>query len=300
MHRQETNNNGFAKNGINVRNEKDYATALTARMAKCGMTDNYIEEPLACASRGRNPDNPSDRTIGSPTEQRLEINQNGTTNTITTVQKDNYVVEPKIIQVGNIGNTNRFGGNPNGGRIYDTQGICACISTMQGGGLEPKITEQYRIRKLTPRECWRLMGVRDEQFDKLHDISNSQLYKMAGNSIVVDVLMAVFKNMLLPNDDELKELATKNDMLAKENEDLKDHCNALIGLVRSLDEEQIKENKGESKMKLGKTVKIEQLGAVGRIIAIVISEYGKRYEVRYFWDGRPEQTMFFEDELTEV
>lgn len=53
-------------------------------------------------------------------------------------------------------------------------------------------------------------------------------------------------------------------------------------------------------MKLGDTVKIEQLGAIGRIIAIVISEYGKRYEVRYFWEGRPEQTMFFEDELKEV
>ncbi|KAA4132171.1 hypothetical protein F3D29_26190, partial [Bacteroides ovatus] len=45
------------------------------------------------ASRGRNPENPSDRTVGSPTEQRLEINKKGTSNTITTVQKDNYVVE---------------------------------------------------------------------------------------------------------------------------------------------------------------------------------------------------------------
>lgn len=58
----------------------------------------------------------------------------------------------------------------------------------------------YRIRKLTPRECWRLMGVKDEQFDKLHDISNSQLYKMAGNSIVVDVLMGIFKNMFEPTE----------------------------------------------------------------------------------------------------
>ena len=66
----------------------------------------------------------------------------------------------------------------------------------------PKITEHYRIRKLTPRECWRLMGVRDEQFDKLHDISNSQLYKMAGNSIVVDVLMGIFRNMFMPDGKE--------------------------------------------------------------------------------------------------
>jgi DNA (cytosine-5)-methyltransferase 1 len=71
---------------------------------------------------------------------------------------------------------------------------------MQGGGLEPKITENYRIRKLTPRECWRLMGVKDEQFNKLHGISNSQLYKLAGNSIVVDVLMGIFKNLFLKNE----------------------------------------------------------------------------------------------------
>lgn len=60
-----------------------------------------------------------------------------------------------------------------------------------------------RIRKLTPRECWRLMGVRDEQFNRLHGISKTQLYKMAGNSIVVDVLMAIFKNLLI-SDKETK------------------------------------------------------------------------------------------------
>ena len=43
------------------------------------------------------------------------------------------------------------------------------------------------------------MGVKDEQYNKLHDISNTQLYKMAGNSIVVDVLMGIFKNMFLGN-----------------------------------------------------------------------------------------------------
>ncbi len=71
------------------------------------------------------------------------------------------------------------------------------LELFAGGGLEPKILKNYRIRKLTPRECWRLMGVKDEQFDKLYDISNTQLYKMAGNSIVVDVLMGIFKNLFL-------------------------------------------------------------------------------------------------------
>ena len=116
--------------------------------------------------------------------------------------KDNYVLEPKIIQVGNIVETERFGGNPTGGRIYSPEGISPCVTCMQGGGLEPKILNNYRIRKLTPRECWRLMGVKDEQFDKLHDISKTQLYKMAGNSIVVDVLMGIFRNLLIESEEK--------------------------------------------------------------------------------------------------
>lgn len=54
-----------------------------------------------------------------------------------------------------------------------------------------------RIRKLTPKECWRLMGFDDADFDKAarHN-SNAQLYKQAGNSIVVDVLAHIFTQML--------------------------------------------------------------------------------------------------------
>ena len=57
--------------------------------------------------------------------------------------------------------------------------------------------KEIRIRKLTPRECWRLMGFTDEDFDKAKQVnSDTQLYKQAGNSIVVDVLEAIFKEML--------------------------------------------------------------------------------------------------------
>ena len=59
-----------------------------------------------------------------------------------------------------------------------------------------KTITNYRIRKLTPKECFRLMGVKDEDFEKL-TVSNSQLYKQAGNSIVVDVLEAIFENMFI-------------------------------------------------------------------------------------------------------
>ena len=58
--------------------------------------------------------------------------------------------------------------------------------------------EGYRIRKLTPKECWRLMGFADSDFEKAKaaGISNSQLYKQAGNSIVVNVLEGILKNLL--------------------------------------------------------------------------------------------------------
>lgn len=55
----------------------------------------------------------------------------------------------------------------------------------------------YRIRKLTPKECWRLMGFSDEDFEKAESkVSNSNLYKQAGNSIVVPVLENIFKQMM--------------------------------------------------------------------------------------------------------
>ena len=58
--------------------------------------------------------------------------------------------------------------------------------------------DNYRIRKLTPKECWRLMGFADEDFEKAKNagVSNSQLYKQAGNSIVVNVLMGILNNLL--------------------------------------------------------------------------------------------------------
>lgn len=61
------------------------------------------------------------------------------------------------------------------------------------------VVESYnsRIRKLTPKECWRLMGFCDADFEKAEAVnSNTQLYKQAGNSIVVDVLYYIFKNLL--------------------------------------------------------------------------------------------------------
>ena len=89
-------------------------------------------------------------------------------------------------------------------RVYDPNGLAPTIPTCGGGGQQPKVIVtidgkpyRLRVRRLTPRECWRLMGFHDEDFDRAEKVnSNSQLYKQAGNSIVVDVLEAIFKEML--------------------------------------------------------------------------------------------------------
>lgn len=67
---------------------------------------------------------------------------------------------------------------------------------------------QVRIRKLTPRECFRLMGVDDEDIDKIQasGISNSSQYKLAGNSIVVDVLYHIFRKAFVEKDNESQQL----------------------------------------------------------------------------------------------
>jgi site-specific DNA-cytosine methylase len=64
--------------------------------------------------------------------------------------------------------------------------------------------KKFRIRKLTPRECFRLMGVDDKDIDKIQaaGISNSSQYKLAGNSIVVDVLYHLFRKMFIEKDAE--------------------------------------------------------------------------------------------------
>ena len=83
-------------------------------------------------------------------------------------------------------------------RVYSTDGLCPTLTACSGGHHEVKIMDdKSNVRKLTPRESWRLMGFSDEDFEKAQAVnSNAQLYKQAGNSIVVNVLEAVLKNLL--------------------------------------------------------------------------------------------------------
>ena len=66
-----------------------------------------------------------------------------------------------------------------------------------------KVVKNVRVRKLTERECGRLMDIDDEDIDKLTDISMSQLYKMFGNSICVGVLTNIFRTLLIEKNSEI-------------------------------------------------------------------------------------------------
>lgn len=147
-------------------------------------------------------------------------------NAITSVQKDSMVAEPRVIQVGNLIEDSNYK-NPHRGRVYSIEGIAPCLNCNEGGQREVKILQrghgyakggffdiapamttskwqdnnfaviEYWIRKLTPRECFRLMDVPEHHINRLLNagISNSQLYKLAGNSIVVACLYHIFRKM---------------------------------------------------------------------------------------------------------
>lgn len=82
-------------------------------------------------------------------------------------------------------------------RVVASNGIAPTVKENHGTVTATNVN--FKIRKLTPKECWRLMGFSDEDFQKASDtgLSNTQLYKQAGNSIVVDVLEKIFKNLFL-------------------------------------------------------------------------------------------------------
>ena len=82
-------------------------------------------------------------------------------------------------------------------RICSPDGISGTLTTMQGGNTEPKVSVNGRVRKLTPRECWRLQGIPDSDFDKAKatGLSDSRLYKLAGNGICEPCLVAIFKEL---------------------------------------------------------------------------------------------------------
>ena len=115
-------------------------------------------------------------------------------NTLTTNAENMAVCVPGEINV--VGNYSPSGHEAS--RIVHPDGISPTIKENHGT-VTATIEPSLRIRKLTPKECWRLMGFDDTDVDNASKVcSNSQLYKQAGNSIVVNVLMAIFKELFVP------------------------------------------------------------------------------------------------------
>jgi len=119
-----------------------------------------------------------------------------TLNTMTGGNRQPKVLMNTCIQLGSL---DRKGYHEFSNRVYSPEGIARTLMG-SGGNLNDKAGQymiNYRIRRLTPKECWRLMGFSDEDFNKAQGagISNSQLYKQAGNSIVTNVLREIFKNL---------------------------------------------------------------------------------------------------------
>ena len=106
------------------------------------------------------------------------------------IVKESFMDNLKINVIGNY--------SPSGhdaSRIVDENGLAPTVK--ENHGTVTATIQNYRIRKLTPKECWRLMGFDDEDFEKAEKVnSNTQLYKQAGNSIVVDVLEELFRMIL--------------------------------------------------------------------------------------------------------
>ena len=204
------------------------------------MKGNYTE-PRICTMVGRDPNNSSSRARSDHYEQFLEMGDD-VSNTLTSVQKDNLLAEPMVYDDYNskfpqdqniIGIITTQIGNPaprHGFKIVEGVSVHPNSHALEFKGQEsikqdaaPSLratdykaphcvwekSPSYRIRKLTPRECFRLMGVTEADIDKIQQsgVSQSQQYKMAGNSIVVDCLYHMFRKMFTETACESQQLS---------------------------------------------------------------------------------------------
>ena len=203
-------------------NPEKSGTVTTGNQGSKMSLDNSTTLILCGASRGRNPDNPKSRKVGDPTEQMIEFRQDGKTICLTTVSKDNYIIQ--LNPSTESGGVQPFQQN----RVYHTDGKSpALLAQMSSGthaiaepmieqrsrgknkgglfeeGKTPKLTSNSwehnnwlhmhgRIRRLTPIECERLQGIPDGYTDC---VSDTQRYRMLGNGWQVDVIEYIFSYM---------------------------------------------------------------------------------------------------------
>ena len=211
---------GYYKYGV--------ATLITGNFGTSGgaileieTMQELIAEPKIAASRGR----------GKGWQQQLEINDSGTSNTITSASKDNLLIEPNVLRAERTEQCKqlrKMNGDKGmkfnqGNKEYSprTDGVSNTLSTstkdnmlampelrMEDGCMVDKEGRRYRIRKLTPTECFRLMDVGDEDIEKMKQagIAKTNLYKLAGNSIVVSCMFHLFRKLFIEKGNENQQL----------------------------------------------------------------------------------------------
>ena len=179
-------------------------------------------EPKIAASRGR----------GEFNRQQLEINESGTSNTLKSVSKDNLLIEPNVLRQERTEqgklirklSTGDKGIKFNAGNkefCPRTDGLSNTLSTSTKGNMlavpelrciegcmVDKYGNRYRVRKLTPKECFRLMDVSDEDIKKMESsgVAKTNLYKLAGNSIVVACMFHIFRKLFVEKGNENPQL----------------------------------------------------------------------------------------------
>ena len=162
----------------NIKNNQDKASCFTAG-AHSGGNHSDMDLIQIVAMRGRNPENTSDRTKGCPTKQMLEAREDGKTNCITTVQKDNLVYTANYLQYGD--------GYDLDNRAYYEDGKQGTLDTKPNRA--KTLLNTSRIRRLTPLECERLQTMKDGY---TAHVSDSQRYKMIGNGWTIEVIAHIF------------------------------------------------------------------------------------------------------------
>ena len=190
------NRNGFIRGKRFRPHDGESKVAYTITTNPGGRaTDNFVMLPAVGAIRGR-PNGSGGYT------QKLHVKDEPIVNTITTVQKDNVILVPQATKAGyaaaEVGDgiyTNRM--KYKRGVVQKSMIPTLKTSVSDIGVVVTDKDELINIRRLTPRECWRLMGWDDERIDVAFSSGSSetQLYKMAGNSIVVNVLTRIFEAM---------------------------------------------------------------------------------------------------------
>lgn len=205
----------FNNGRVNIREVGGKATTLTQSIASCDISDNFIkvdtslkvskdqdkantftaggnsgglhsDMTLIVASRGRNPENPKSRQAGLPTEQHLEPRSDGRTNCLTSVAKDNLVMQLNLSKES--GGKQPYQQN----RVYSADGISPSLQAELSTGSPKILIDDFRIRRLTPLECERLQTVPD---NFTASVSDTQRYKMLGNGWTIDVITHILKHI---------------------------------------------------------------------------------------------------------